>query len=57
MKKDTHSRSKKPLTDLEPRKSEAAVRGGRLSLAASSVQVSGNPSLLDKKEVRMKSIL
>ena len=57
MKKDTHSRNKKPLADLEPRKSDAAVRGGRLSLAASSVQVSGNTSLLDKKEVRMKSIL
>ncbi len=48
MKKETQTRSSKRLGDLEPRRSDT-VRGGRLSLKASSVKVAPKADLLGKK--------
>jgi len=48
-KQEAKSPVHRPLADLEPRKSDHDVRGGRLSLAHSSVRVTGDFGILGKK--------
>ena len=49
MKSRDRSKDRKRLEDLEPRKTAASVRGGRLALARSSVKVSKSSNPLAKK--------